>query len=78
MPQYEYKCQICDKISVLLIGVNQDGHKLQCLYCGSKKIIKQLSSFGVKALSSCEKNCIQKIYSKGKCQKQCCKIKKQC
>jgi len=59
MPIYEYKCGKCGKISEFLENFSSGPEKEKsCVYCGSKKLEKQLSIFapGVKAGAS--KRCL--------------------
>ncbi len=45
MPVYEYECGKCKKsFEVLVFNLSE---KVQCKFCGSKKIKKLLSSFGI-------------------------------
>lgn len=45
MPVYEYECRKCKKdFDVLIFNLSE---KVQCKFCGSKKVKKMLSSFSV-------------------------------
>ncbi|HID92992.1 MAG TPA: zinc ribbon domain-containing protein [bacterium (Candidatus Stahlbacteria)] len=48
MPIYSYKCEDCGAQFDLLIGVGRGNEELQCHKCGSKKLKRLLSSFGVR------------------------------
>ena len=43
MPFYEYRCNHCDKISEILIGVSYGSEMLVCKYCGSNDLMQILS-----------------------------------
>lgn len=54
MPIYEYRCSKCKKeFEVLVFRATE---KVQCKFCGSKKIKKMLSSFGIGGNSSISGN----------------------
>jgi len=44
MPIYEYKCNMCGKISEFLVGIGRDEtSEFKCEYCGSKELTKVFS-----------------------------------
>ncbi|MCK4352271.1 zinc ribbon domain-containing protein [candidate division WOR-3 bacterium] len=48
MPVYSYKCKECNEEFDLLIGVGKGNKELKCPKCGSQKLERLLSSFGVR------------------------------
>ncbi|OGF45179.1 MAG: hypothetical protein A2452_12565 [Candidatus Firestonebacteria bacterium RIFOXYC2_FULL_39_67] len=59
MPLYEFACEKCKKEFEELL-YNYDSSKVICPGCGSKKIARKLSAFGVKSggtKGSLEQNC---------------------
>ena len=65
MPIFEYECTDCHKVSELLIGVSQSQVEIQCVYCGSRKLHKKISSGFVSTGSKTKQEfCAQK----GPCQ----------
>lgn len=47
MPIYEYQCQICGRISSLLILKAEDEQKIYCANCRSVKLNRVMSKFAV-------------------------------
>ena len=47
MPIYEYKCQVCGKISEFLEGVGQGKIEKVCKHCNSEKLNKVFSASNV-------------------------------
>jgi len=43
MPIYEYKCEICGKVTEIFFKSQNDNEPLVCVHCGSKKLKKQFS-----------------------------------
>lgn len=45
MPIYEYKCSKCKKeFEVLIFNLSE---KVECKFCGSKKVKRMFSTFGI-------------------------------
>lgn len=53
MPVYSYICKNCGEKFDLLVGVTIEKEELRCKKCGSKKIVRGISSFSVGKSSSC-------------------------
>lgn len=47
MPIYEYQCQVCSRISSLLILKAEDEAKIYCTHCRSARLKRVLSRFAV-------------------------------
>jgi putative FmdB family regulatory protein len=47
MPIFDYRCKDCGEEFDLLIGKNASEEEKKCTKCGSKKIERKYSSFGV-------------------------------
>lgn len=45
MPIYEFKCENCGKIFEALCFTKEDEKEVRCIYCGSKEVKKEYSSF---------------------------------
>lgn len=43
MPLYEYRCDKCQRIFSLLIGMTAEKAKKQCPHCGGRKLTKLIS-----------------------------------
>ena len=43
MPIYEYRCELCGRVSEHLMGVGE-GEPIRCRHCGSEKVIRILSA----------------------------------
>ncbi|HEC79457.1 MAG TPA: zinc ribbon domain-containing protein [candidate division WOR-3 bacterium] len=46
MPIYEYKCKDCGKITEILFKSRDEKVELNCRHCGSKNLVKQISTPG--------------------------------
>lgn len=47
MPIYSYKCKKCGQSFDLLEGMTAEKVEKKCPFCGSKKVVKKLSSFTI-------------------------------
>jgi putative FmdB family regulatory protein len=56
MPIFEYKCDECGKITELLETSGNRGVR-KCAYCGSSKLIKQISVFSAQVKAGQSKKC---------------------
>ena len=56
MPVYEYKCGKCGRINEFLESFSGKKNK-SCMYCGSKKLEKQISIFAPKIKEGASKRC---------------------
>ena len=46
MPQYEYKCLLCNEITIISRSILEDEPSYNCLKCG-EFLTRQYTSFGV-------------------------------
>jgi len=56
MPIYEYQCESCGKVSEILVRSAADEAPV-CTACGSRKLTKMFSTFGVGKGSPSEGTC---------------------
>lgn len=47
MPIYEYRCEECDELFEVFVRSSSQPTKLTCPKCGSQKVKKAVSLFGV-------------------------------
>jgi len=52
MPLFEFTCKKCKKDFEELF-CSYDTAKVVCVNCGSSKVVKKMSAFGVKAVGNC-------------------------
>lgn len=45
MPIYEFRCKNCEKIFEALCFTKEDEEEVKCLYCGSREVKREYSTF---------------------------------
>lgn len=52
MPIYNFRCEECGRSFDLLVGAPNEERKIKCSHCGSKRVEKNLTTFGIKGGNS--------------------------
>jgi putative FmdB family regulatory protein len=47
MPIYEYRCEVCERMTVALILRPTDEGSVRCSHCGDARLIRVLSQFSI-------------------------------
>ena len=53
MPIYVFRCEECGEIFEVFILRSDEEEVIKCPKCGSKKVIKEIASFGILGIGGC-------------------------